>query len=430
MRDYFVTLLVFGSLPFILARPYIGVLVWSWLSYMNPHRLTWGFAYDMPFAKVVAITLFISLLFAKDVRKPPMYPLTWVWLGFVIWMCLTTATAIYPDFASVYLTRVLKIQIIIFLTLMIMHSRERIQMMLWVIYLSIGFFGIKGGVFTIANGGSFRVWGPELSFIEDNNHLAIALLMVLPIGYYLFRQESRRWIRAALVVSMGLIAISVVGSYSRGALLAIVAVSAFLWWKSSNRLVLGLAVLPLLPVLFLAMPAGWHDRMGTITEYQQDSSATGRLNAWEYAINVANDRIMGAGFDSWSAATFARWAPDPSDVHAAHSIYFSVLADHGWIGLALFLSILIGAWRLASRISRITDLLPEHRWMADLSRMLQVSLVAYGVGGAFLSMSYFDLPWHIISFLILMRAILEKQGVLLHQKTSFVQEMAKQRAGV
>jgi probable O-glycosylation ligase (exosortase A-associated) len=273
------------------------------------------------------------------------------------------------------------------------------------------------------------VWGPESSFIEDNNHLAIALLMMLPIGYYLFHQATQRWLRIALVVSMGLIAVSVVGSYSRGALLAIVAVSLYLWWKSRNRLVMGLAVLPLLPVLFLAMPEGWHNRMSTITEYEQDSSATGRLNAWEYAINLANDRIMGAGFDSWSSETFARWAPDPSAVHAAHSIYFSVLADHGWIGLLLFLIIFIGAWRLAGRISRITDHLPEHRWMADLSRMLQVSLVAYAVGGAFLSMSYFDLPWHIISFLVLMRAILEKQGVQLYPKTSFAEDMARQRTG-
>ncbi len=428
MRDYLVTLLIFGSLPFILARPYIGVLVWSWISYMNPHRLTWSFAYDMPFAKVVAITLFISLLFSRDVRKPPMYPLVWVWLLFVGWMCVTTFTAIYPDFAMAYLSRVLKIQIIIFLTMMIMRTPERIHMMLWVIYLSVGFFGIKGGIFTIAHGGSFRVWGPEQSFIEDNNHLAIALLMVLPLGFYLLQREPRRWVKWLLGISMGLIAVSVVGSYSRGAFLAIIAVSLFLWWKSRNRLMIGLAFLPLLPVLFLAMPQSWHDRMMTIGEYEEDSSATGRLNAWQYAINVANDRIFGAGFDSWSAETFARWAPDPSAVHAAHSIYFSVLADHGWIGLLLFVGIFYAGWRLAAQVARVADPLPEHRWMADLARMLQVSLVAYAVGGAFLSMSYFDLPWHLISFLVLMRVMLEEQGHLFKVKKSHAQLMAERTA--
>ena len=46
MRDIIVTLAVFGLLPLILRRPWLGVLAWSWLGFMNPHRLTWGFAYD------------------------------------------------------------------------------------------------------------------------------------------------------------------------------------------------------------------------------------------------------------------------------------------------------------------------------------------------------------------------------------------------
>ena len=69
MRDVLLTLLVFGSLPFILKRPHIGVLVWAWLSYMNPHRLTWSFAYDMPFAQIVAITLLIALFSTKEKLK-------------------------------------------------------------------------------------------------------------------------------------------------------------------------------------------------------------------------------------------------------------------------------------------------------------------------------------------------------------------------
>ncbi len=75
MRDILVTLLVFGSLPFILKRPYIGVLVWSWISYMNPHRLTWGFAYSLPFAQIVAVTLLFSFLISREKKS---YPVRWV----------------------------------------------------------------------------------------------------------------------------------------------------------------------------------------------------------------------------------------------------------------------------------------------------------------------------------------------------------------
>lgn len=411
MRDYLVTLLIFGSLPFILARPYIGVLVWSWISYMNPHRLTWSFAYDMPFAKIVAITLFVSLLFSRDVRRPPLTGLTFIWLMFIVWMAITTAFAIFPSVAQEELVLVLKIQVIILLTMMVLRTPQRVHILIWVIFLSVGFFGIKGGIFTIATAGSHLVWGPAQSFIVDNNSLAVALLMVIPLGYYLFLQEKRRLVKLALLGAMALIAVSVVGSHSRGAFLAIMAVAVFLWWKSKNRVIIGLGVLPLLPVLFFAMPESWHERMATISEYEQDASAMGRINAWTYSINVANARLTGAGYEAWSKETFARWAPVPEDVHAAHSIYFSVLADHGWIGLVFFVAIFWGAWRLANKIIRAAEEHDEHRWMSDLSRMFQVTLVAYFVGGAFLSLSYFDLPWHVVSILVIMRAMLEEQGV-------------------
>ncbi len=57
MRDVLITLMVFATLPYIFRNPWYGVLVWSWLSYMNPHRLAYGFAYTMPFAQIVALVL-------------------------------------------------------------------------------------------------------------------------------------------------------------------------------------------------------------------------------------------------------------------------------------------------------------------------------------------------------------------------------------
>ena len=42
MRSLVLTLIVFGSIPLIIVKPPVGVLMWSWLGYMNPHRLSWG----------------------------------------------------------------------------------------------------------------------------------------------------------------------------------------------------------------------------------------------------------------------------------------------------------------------------------------------------------------------------------------------------
>ncbi|MEJ2459509.1 MAG: putative O-glycosylation ligase, exosortase A system-associated, partial [Novosphingobium sp.] len=181
MRDIALFAFVFGMLPFILKQPYIGVLAWSWLSYMNPHRLTWGPAYDFPFAQLVAVTLFVSLVLNPEKQRFPASRIVVVWVLFLLWTLVSTYFAYFPHSAWEYETRVFKIQIILFISLWLMGSPERIKLMVWVIFVSVGFFGIKGGIFTILTGGSGRVYGPAASFIAENNALAVALLMVIVI---------------------------------------------------------------------------------------------------------------------------------------------------------------------------------------------------------------------------------------------------------
>jgi probable O-glycosylation ligase (exosortase A-associated) len=401
MRDILITLIVFGSIPFILRRPYIGILMWSWLSYMNPHRLAYGFAYDMPFAQVIAIVIFMAFIFNKDRQSIPFNGTVIVWVLFLIWASLTTYFAIYPDFAAEQYIRIIKIQIFTFLTMAIITNQDRLNKLIWVIALSIGFYSIKGGIFTIMTGGSFRVWGPAGSFIEDNNELALACLMVIPLMYYLLVQVTNRWIKYAMGGSIFLSLASVIGSQSRGALIAIAAVLGFYWLKTKSKFVSAFVILFIVAAGWNFMPASWHERMDTIGNYEEDASAMGRINAWIYSINIANDRLLGGGFSSWSTNTYAVYSPDAELVVVAHSIYFNVLADHGWIGLLLFLLVLLFTWNNLSRIIKRTRGDPDMSQQNLLARMLQISFIAYLTGGAFLSLSYFDLPWHLVAITLL-----------------------------
>ena len=97
MRDILITAIIFGLIPFVLMRPYIGVLVWSWIGYMNPHRLAYGFAYSFPFAKIVGIAVLISFLFSKDKKKIPITPLTILWAIFLVWITLSTLFCTIPS---------------------------------------------------------------------------------------------------------------------------------------------------------------------------------------------------------------------------------------------------------------------------------------------------------------------------------------------
>jgi probable O-glycosylation ligase (exosortase A-associated) len=144
------------------------------------------------------------------------------------------------------------------------------------------------------------------------------------------------------------------------------------------------------------MPEQWYQRMNTIETYEQDDSAIGRLNAWGTAINVANHRLFGGGFEMWHDQVFALYGPDPDNVRDAHSIYFKVLGEHGYIGLFLFLLLLALTWFRCRSIIRIARKRPDADWARDLAAMLQVSMVGYMSAGAFLGLCYFDYIYHLI----------------------------------
>jgi len=296
-------------------------------------------------------------------------------------------------------------------------DEKKLNQLIWVIVCSIGFFSVKGGVFTLLTGGAFRVYGPPSSNISENNALAVAVLMIIPLMIYLYHISKNKWVRYVFIFSIVMSLIAVLGSQSRGALVAILGVGGFFWLKTKTKLISGLAIVFLASLLFAFMPQSWHERMESISTYQEDNSAMQRINSWQYSINVANDRITGGGLQSWSKDMFAVYAPNPDWVFVAHSIYFSVLADHGWPGLIMFLLIIWLTWRSLSKMIKETKDDQDSSFNL-LARMLQVSLVAYMTGGMFLSLSYFDLPWHLIAIVMLLPQMVKKRKELSLEVTT------------
>src|SRR5258706_9692186 len=406
MRDIVLTAFIFGTLPFILWRPHIGVLVWTWIGFMNPHRLTWSFAYDMPFAMIVALATLVGLLSSREPKQIPWTRETILLLIFLGWVLVTTFNAMYPPLAWPHLNQFWKILLMVYVTMILMRSRERINQLVWVIALSIGFYGVKGGIFTIVHGGVHHVRGPEGSFIGGDNEMGLALIMTIPLLRYLQLTTEKIWVRAGLTGAMLLCAIATVGSQSRGALVGLVCMGTFLWLKSRNKIFTALLGSIAIVLVLLVMPQQWYDRMATIQNYDSDQSAMGRINAWKMAFNMAKDRPLGGGFDSFQEYSFALYAPDPDNVHDSHSIYFEVLGEHGFVGLGLFLMLGLMTWRTASWVIGRARRDREKRWVADLAAMLQVSLVGYASAGAFLGLAYFDYYYTLIALVILCKTVL------------------------
>jgi putative inorganic carbon (HCO3(-)) transporter len=409
MRDVIVTLLVFGSLPFVFKRPWLGAVLWIWISVMNPHSQGYGFARTMPFAAIIAATAFASWVISNAKYKLQPSPVTAVFLVFLAWMSVTSLGAIHPDQVGDQWIKVYKIFGMNLLVMMLMQNRKHIEAAVWSMVVSVGVYGVKGGLFTIRSGGSERVWGPSGTFIEGNNELALALVFIIPLMFYLLTLLTKRWQRYAMFASVFLCALASLGSYSRGAALALGAMAGFLWLKSEKKATMGLAMLVSVPVLLLIMPGKWFERIDTINTYQEDASSMGRINAWKMAWNLASDRFLGGGFEIYDYGVFLQYAPVPEDVHAAHSIYFQVLGEHGFVGLALYLLLGVLTFRTGSWIIKHAKDHEEMKWASSLAKMSQVSLLGFAVGGAFLSLVYFDVPYYLMGVLVATRAVMERE---------------------
>lgn len=414
MRDYLVLAIVLAGVPLAVFRPFFGILWWCWISYMNPHRLTWGIAYNFPAAMAIGAGTLLGLLFTKDRAKLPFERETILLIILYIFFVVTTSFALFPAAAWGRFDQISKILLMTAVTMMLVTSRERLRNLLLVIALSVGFFGVKGGIFSLRSGGADRIYGPPGSFLEDNNDLALACIMVIPMLFYLARDERRGWLKWGLRATGLLSIISVVFTYSRGGFVGLAAITGWALLKSKKKILAGFAFAVSAVFGFFLLPEQWMNRMMTIGD-MGDESALGRINAWMFAYNVAKSRLLGGGFDTFTPDLFIRFAPDPTDFHAAHSIYFEMLGEQGFFGLALFLTILASAFFSLQGLSGRYRRWPELRWVSDYANMLQISLVGYVTSGAFLGRANFDLYYHLIAATVILKSMARKEAWALSQ---------------
>ena len=428
MRGILVTLIIFGAVPWMFYYPFVGLMFWVGIGYLNPHRLAWGFARDLPFVQVAAIVTIIAWLFSKEPKRFPVNGVTVTWLLFTLWVCVTTGFALNPEHAHVDWARFMKIQLMTLFMLMMITDRRRIEITVWVIAGSIAFYGTKGGIFTLLSGGHYYVLGPPETFIGGSNEIAFALVIILPLLWYIWHITERRWLRTGLLVAAGLCVLSILGSQSRGALLALIAMLGMLWLRSTGKFVTGTLGIFALALALLFMPPEWIERMRDIPNYQEDLSALGRINAWWFAFNLANDHpILGGGLQTFTPELFLTYAPVPDRFHDAHSIFFEVLAEQGYVGLVLFIVMGLLTLGMAGRTMRLAKGREDLVWARLLAGMLQVSIIGYGVGGLFLGLAYFDLPYSLMALVVVTHALVARET---HAERPLVQTVAREPAGV
>ena len=418
MRDVLVLSIVLGSVPICFVNPYFGVLMWYWITYFNPHRFTWGIAYGFPVALVVAAPTLAGLLFTRKairslgIRESLLLMLLWVWFAFTY--IHAQGIPLFADNmadAAYEMSHVSKILLITFAMVLVVTTKERLRGLMLVTAGSLGLLAVKGALFGLRTAGDSRVWGPPDSFLADNNAFGLALNMCLPLLFFLARDEKRRWLRVSLRVMFLCTIVVVLLTYSRGALLGLAVVLTAIIFKSRHR-VAGVVVALFAAFLVLSFaPPAWMDRMGQFAQGHLDSSAEERLISWGTSWNLAHDYpLTGGSFDVLpNVNVFQRYQPRPLPMgflsSAPHSIYFQLLADHGFPGLFLFLLIIASCFWSLWRIRRTARWNPSVSYLVNYSHMVEVAILGFMISGAFLGFVYLDVIYQMIGLVAVLKML-------------------------
>lgn len=406
----------------------MGIPAWFWVGLMVPHSLTWTFMRTFPIATVIGGTTLVALLLAKDRRPLPLTREMVMLFLFLAYVTMTSYFAVNSSGAWGFWQHFVKILLITFVTPMLIHGQKRIVWVLLVITFSIAFYGFKGGIFTISTGGNYHVLGPRDSFLSGNTYIGIAMLMVLPMILVTARMFHQKWVdlgypiiqRFSRPIGWGvygvfwLTAIATLATYSRGALVGVLAIAPFLFINMKKKWLLVVTGFVAISVVGLTVPDRLMDRWQTIQTYEEDTSAMQRIQSWGVSWNMAKESpITGKGFrysvlgyDWW--IQYAEFEGHWRHVLSPHSVYFGLMAQHGFGGLAVFLLLMGFTFMTLNRIRRTARRKTGQIWLAEYAWAIQVGLIGYLVAGAFLDVAYFNLLYAFIALTVIMRRELEE----------------------
>jgi probable O-glycosylation ligase (exosortase A-associated) len=426
-RDILVVAIILLSAPVALFNAYFGVLMWYWIAYFNPHRYAWGMArygFFQP-ALIIAVPTLIGAIYAPKngrllMRETVLLASLWAWFAFT-----TVYISTVPEFsnhvtdANLHLLEVSKILLMTFITILLVTSRQKLRILVLVILASFGFKALFAAVFYLKTGGEFQIWGPEGSFIYDNNDFALAMNMAIPMFFYMARAESSFWMKIGLRALMVCAVVCVVGTYSRGGLVALTAITLGLVAKSRHKAISFVLVSIAVVAVIMFTTAKWHDRMTGFLQGNLDASANSRLVAWGGGWNLAMEYpITGGGFDVYiDNAIFPSFVPRnlrnrlyglSGGLHSSHSVYFELLGEQGFVGLGLFVLLIVSCFQSLRKLRKQSRMYSELSWVEPYTHMFELTILAFLVNGITLGRAYFDFFYQIVALVVVVKILADR----------------------
>ena len=403
LRDIIVALFILGSLPLCFRRPFVGLLLFSVLAYMRLQDLTWGFAREQRWSLLVA-SVMVAGWFAAREKYPPVLSLRTGLLSFlVLWIGLGHFFA-HGDAPIEWVGYIeyAKIVFIAIFTTALVRTREQLRIVVWVIAMSFAFYGVKDGVQGVLRGGALYIIRGPGGMIEDNNDFALVMAMTVPMVLHLALSERNPTLRRGLKVMAPLSAFTVILTRSRGGFLSLGVAMSVLVWRSRNRLMGILFGVLATGAILAASPDEFWERIRTISTYQQDGSAMGRIRAWQVAGRMIEESpVTGMGLRRFQS-NYLEFEPNPTEEQmagegtlVAHNSYLQLAAECGIPALLAYLALFAASFLDIARIRKEAARRYFASWMLSYCTLFEASLLAFAVGSFFLNLAHFDLGYHL-----------------------------------
>ena len=378
---------------FTVYSAYYGLLAYCWLSFMHPQSLAWTVTVQaMRITLVVAALLVFRWISTPGKRlrfegPSTAFFLLWAWFAVTAFLTSTHADRSYDPIVEFS-----KIGIAVMLATALVQTRQELKWMMILLAACPGFWAVKLGLFFIRTASESQQGGP---IGMDNNDTALFVSMALPMLYFCACEVRTVWLRRAMYFGAAMAVPAVILTTSRGGLLTLLAGLGFTVWRRTGRWLSPLTVTAAIGLVFYIAPAQTTVRYETIQTYEQDTSAMGRINAWRTSFNMAREHpITGVGFgQDVYLAEYSKYQANPFDTpHAAHSVWFALMAETGFVGLALYLWMLLQTMWYTQKIMR--DSVRRNRrkgdWDWSYAAALQCTIIAFVIGGTFLSQPRFE----------------------------------------
>jgi putative inorganic carbon (HCO3(-)) transporter len=402
-------------LPIAFMFPFGGALAYEWLQYMPPNSVYNAGAFSNLSLVMGAVAIILWLFRDKKLMPKP----TWLFAIFIIyavWLQITELVSIVPNgggyaqwdrsYKTLGFTIILSIMA---------RTQQRIEAFLWIVCLSIGNFVIMGAIKTVLSGGGGNtVIGADGNILGERVSFAIAITTIIPLIRYLrdyatVIQLTRR-MKIGMDVYTALCVIATVGTQARTGFLSLGVLAIFYFLKSKRKFTFILTLPILAGLIYLVAPAGYFERMNTIGDAKEASSA-GRIDSWEWGWKFAADHpITGGGYHSF--LLHQTGTVDNPMYLEAHNILFETLADHGFVGLGLFLALILGMVFNCQGMSKRAKRLPDLAWAVNLGAMLQLAMWTFLAGSQFLSDATQSMPYELCALSLAARGIVERRLAL------------------